>query len=198
MLGFDYQKAVQVLNYFANKDNGTIDKMKVIKLIWLSDRAHLRQYGRPVLRDEYYAMKYGPVPSNTADLASNNEFLDDPQKNYRNDYLDGNTHERTIRSIKEVDLSYFSESDIEIMDKVYSKFGEKEQFDLSNISHNYPEWKQFEGALRSGSSRIKINYYSFFEDSEEDDDFFNLPKEHLKLSKMVFKERESIYELVND
>jgi uncharacterized phage-associated protein len=51
MLGFNYKKAIQTLAYFAQKEGGVINKMKVFKLIWLSDRLHLRKYGRPILND---------------------------------------------------------------------------------------------------------------------------------------------------
>lgn len=88
MLGFNFRKAVQALNFFAVKEGGTIDKMKVIKLIWFSDRAHLRQYGRPILMDRYLAMKYGPVPSKTKDLSGfDNSFLDENERNYRDTYI---------------------------------------------------------------------------------------------------------------
>jgi len=43
---FDYKKAIQVINWFANKTNGQIDKLKLMKLIFLADREHMRRYGR--------------------------------------------------------------------------------------------------------------------------------------------------------
>jgi len=50
MVGFNHKKAVQTLAYFAQKEGGVINKMKAFKLIWLSDRLHLRKYGRPILK----------------------------------------------------------------------------------------------------------------------------------------------------
>jgi uncharacterized phage-associated protein len=40
----------------------------LLKAIFLADRAHLNQYGRPVTFDRYVAMKHGPVPSFAYDV----------------------------------------------------------------------------------------------------------------------------------
>ena len=37
---FNHRKAVQALNFFSLKNGGKIEKMKAIKLLWLSDRVH--------------------------------------------------------------------------------------------------------------------------------------------------------------
>src|SRR3990167_7093267 len=64
-----YKKATQALNFFAQKKDGKINKMKAIKLIYLADRLHLRKYGRPIVGDAYWAMKLGPVGSRTKRVA---------------------------------------------------------------------------------------------------------------------------------
>ena len=69
MIPSSCKKGTQALNYFARKKNGKINKMKAIKLIYLADRYHLRKYGRPVVGDDYWAMKYGPVASSTLNIA---------------------------------------------------------------------------------------------------------------------------------
>ena len=83
MVGFNYKKAVYTLAYFALKEGGAINKMKAFKLIWLSDRLHLRKYGRPILNDVYFALPMGPIPSNTKDIADNSDFLAETEKELR-------------------------------------------------------------------------------------------------------------------
>ena len=73
---FDYRKSTQVLNFFANKQGGQINKMKALKLIFLADRYHIRKYGRLITNDVYVAMKHGPVPSTTKDISEYNDYLD--------------------------------------------------------------------------------------------------------------------------
>jgi len=42
LLEFDYKKATQAINYLVKKEGGTIDKLKLIKLVYFADRYHLR------------------------------------------------------------------------------------------------------------------------------------------------------------
>ncbi|MCF8231276.1 MAG: SocA family protein [Bacteroidales bacterium] len=195
MLGFNYKKAVQTLNYFAIKEGGSINKMKAIKLVWLTDRWHLRKYGRPMLMDHYYAMNYGPVPSNTANLADENIFLDEHEKAYRDKYLKPQKDSHIFLSIKKLDNNVFSKTDKLALNKTYNRFGTYNEFELSSISHNYPEWNQYKEILKEGkAARITINYADFFKNSGQDSDFFGLDDEHLSLSKSIFEENRSIYD----
>ena len=198
MLGFNYRKAVQALNYFAIKEGGNIDKMKAIKLIWLSDRAHLRKYGRPILMDRYLAMKYGPVPSKTKDLSEcDNAFLDINEREYRDMYIKTYHNSHDIKSIHDIDEKVFSKTDMQVMEKVYLQFGKNEQFKLSEISHFYPEWKRFREMLESEeASHIDMNYEDFFKNPEtkEMDDFFQLDEEHLKMAKSLFEENRHAHD----
>jgi len=199
MLGFNYKKAVQALNFFATQEEGgIIDKMKAIKLIWLSDRAHLRKYGRPILMDRYLAMRYGPVPSKTKDLSEcDNSFLDKNEQEYRDQYLKTYHENHNIKSIHDIDKKVFSETDLQVMEKVYLKFGKTEKFKLSDISHFYPEWKKYKEMLESGeASHIDMDYLDFFKNSdiEEKDDFFHLDQEHLEISRSIFEENRHAYD----
>lgn len=40
----------------------------LLKSLFLADRRHLNEYGRPITFDKYVAMNHGPVPSNAYDL----------------------------------------------------------------------------------------------------------------------------------
>ncbi|QJX04100.1 Panacea domain-containing protein [Rhizobium brockwellii] len=40
----------------------------IVKSIFLADRRHLNEYGRPITFDRYVAMEHGPVPSSVYDL----------------------------------------------------------------------------------------------------------------------------------
>ena len=188
MIGFNYRKAVQTLNFFALKEGGKINKMKAIKLIWLADRAHLRKFGRPLIADQYFAMPFGPVPSSTKDLAENNSFLADDEKKYRDEFISLKSY--NVHSEREPDKIVFSQTDLEIMESIYENFGRIKEFELSEISHKYPEWKKFETALQQGEgSRFPMNYLDFFENPPPDtSDYFACSPESLDLSRSIFQE----------
>jgi uncharacterized phage-associated protein len=166
-LGFDHKKATQAINFFATKAGGYINKMKAIKLIYFADRYHLRKYGRPITNDEYFAMPYGPVNSGVKEITENSDFLADDEQEYAAIYLKI-PNQYGVRSIHPIDTKVFSKSDIEALSFAWEKFGKYNQYQLADISHNYPEWKRFKQIIESKTrSRVRMNYEDFFEDPEE-------------------------------
>jgi uncharacterized phage-associated protein len=160
---FDYKKATQVLNHFALKEGGQINKMKALKLTYLADRYHLRKYGRLITNDSYFAMSYGPVPSGVKDIAEASEFLGESENAYSSRFIKS-IENLTLKSINSVDNSVFSESDSEALTFAWEKFGHLDQFQLAVLTHHYPEWEKHRKALEL-DSRIQMNLEDFLYDS---------------------------------
>ena len=185
MRGFNYKKAVQALNYLAFKTNGKINKMKAIKLIWLSDRLHLRLYGRSIIGDQYFAMPFGPVPSSTRDILEGSTFLSEEESSYSCEYLSPDKYE--VLSKKEPDLQVFSKTDIDAINKIFDNYSSLNQFQLSDLSHTFPEWKRFESVLEKKiSSREEMDYLDFFINVDDKTGLFVDDEEGLELSKAIF------------
>lgn len=162
-LTFDHFKSTQAINYFALKDGGKVDKVKVIKLIFFADRFHLRKYGRLVTNDNYVAMKFGPVSSGTKDIIdANSSFIDPDIIEYSSEYLSRDGY--NIISEKSVDLNVFSESDIEALEFAWNEFGKYNELTLKDLTHHYPEWQKHESAINSGIKQIPMDFKDFFED----------------------------------
>jgi len=51
----------------------SVTQYDLVKTLFLADRAHLNEWGRPVTYDNYSAMIHGPVPSLAYDLLKSNE-----------------------------------------------------------------------------------------------------------------------------
>lgn len=184
-----YKKATQALNFLARKKDGRINKMKAIKLIFLADRLHLRKYGRPVIGDMYWAMRWGPVGSKSKRAAE----LDLPEDilSYTKKYIKPSDEKKSLVSIKEPDLDVFSKTDIECLEKVYDKFSDKDQFELAELTHDYPEWKKHEKELKTGKKRVRMNYDDFFTDGTQND-LFGQTKTELNLAKESFDELREV------
>ena len=183
------KKSVQALNYLANKEpNKEINRLKALKILWLSDKYHLLKYRRTILKDKYYAMKNGPVPSDTIDI-SNGAYWD-----YAKQFI--TAHQLTVKSVNSPDLSLFSKSDLEALDHVWEKFGSLTQWQLRDLSHKYPEWKRFEEALLNPftANSYPMEMLDFFDiptgESDSMADFFNLPKEVIFESQQTFYHRK--------
>ena len=161
---FSHRKATQALNFFARQAGGSISKLKALKMVYFADRYHLRRFGRPVIGDEYLAMEYGPVPSNTKDIAEISDFLGKDEREYAKTYISPNKP-RSFSSAREVEEKVFSQSDREALDWAWKKFGRVSPFDLVEMTHAYPEWKRHEASIKAKlTSRAPMNYRDFLED----------------------------------
>lgn len=192
MRGFNYKKAVQALNLLANRNGGTLNKMKAIKLIWLADRLHLRKFGRSITGDEYYALPNGPVPSGTRDVLESSDFLDDTASDYASEYISA-VDKYNFKTLSKPNLNVFSDTDVQSLESVFSKFGHLDHFALSDLSHLFPEWKKHESALTKRlSSRFQINQSDFFININEASGLFNDSEETLLISRQIFDETSTL------
>lgn len=190
---FDYKKATQALNFFAiSAANQEIGKLKALKLYWAADRYHLRKYGRPIVRDEYWAMQFGPVASSVKDLTETSAFLSDEERAYRDKYLQTIAPYK-VRSISPCDNDVFSESDIEALDFAQEKLGGKLDLVLSAFSHDFPEWARHKPILDSGVSRVSMQLADFFCDKGGDEDIFIMDRSELDAAREIFEEDAANY-----
>jgi uncharacterized phage-associated protein len=185
MRGFNYKKAIQALNFIAVNSGGTANKMKAIKLIWLTDRLHLRRYGRTITGDHYFALKHGPVPSTTKDLLQKNPFLDEDEAQYMDEYLRTDA-KYDYSSGKELNPKVFSKSDLLALEEVLKHYGKYDQYALRDISHRFPEWKRWEAKLKSQNTRFEMDFHDFFKSGEIDSPLFNEDTEELELTQSLF------------
>ena len=184
----DTRKIVQALTYLANyQPDKVLDNMKAYKLLWLADRYHLRQTGRTITGDAYYAMPFGIVPSDAKCLLENVKTkLKDP-KGYKNKYIISSDHQ--YKAIAEPDLMVFSDSDQEALDKVLTAYNGYDALQLSNISHKFPEWAFYKEMLKNKDAKnsYKIDLDHFFEDApEEERQLFNDSADMLELTRELY------------
>ena len=184
---FNFKKATQMLNFFASKEGGSINKMKSLKLIWLADRLHVRKFGRFISNDTYVAMNYGPVASNSKDIAENSDFCDEQERQYGQRFIGHGVNHYSISSLEPVDYTVFSVSDTEALEEIYQTFGPKDQFELSEISHLYPEWKKWETQLKGRATRFPMDDLDFFENpATGEHEVFKESEEGLWLARAMF------------
>jgi uncharacterized phage-associated protein len=192
MIGFKYKKSVQALNFFAQREGEKINKMKALKLLWLADRVHLWKHARPITDDTYFAMKFGPVASGSKDLIEESDFIESQtEKDYTHKYLK-RLDKLHYASTGETDNSVLSRSEFEALETTYNEFGSLTQFDLSDLSHVFPEWKKFESDIKAGGVRFEMKFQDFFEAPLKDLNVFKRLSENAKLAKEIFLQNASI------
>lgn len=57
----------------AERRDESVSQYDLVKTLFLADRSHLNQWGRPITYDNYVAMVHGPVPSLSYNLLKANE-----------------------------------------------------------------------------------------------------------------------------
>lgn len=190
MKNFNIKKATQVINFFCIKEGNEIDKLKLIKLIWLSDRYHLRKYGRFITDDIYFAMPQGPVPSSILDLIDTNIFTyEESELEYSKSFI-LLLNKTTVKSIAPLNEIFFSKTDLDVMEEIYSIYNKYSGKFLSEISHSFPEWVRHKEDIKNGVRRKTILLEDFFKNIDEEISFpiMNLEEDHLSLSKEFFLE----------
>ena len=166
----DTTKIIQALNYLAcHQPDRQLDNMKAYKLLWLADRYHLRQTGRTITGDSYYAMPFGIVPSDAKCILENAKTKLKNPDGYKDKYIKS-IENHQFRSVCDPDLNVFSESDQNALDKVLNLYGNYSALELSNLSHKFPEWTFYQDLLKDKNTKnsYKIDLNHFFEASPED------------------------------
>ena len=168
--------------------------MKAYKLLWLADRYHVRHHGRTVSGDTYYALPHGIVPSNAKYFLENKPTKLEVPKDYKDSYI-SIAGEHSYKAIKEPDLSEFSKSDIEALDRVLDSYNHLSPIRLSQLSHKYPEWKYYEKVIqdKDHGSAYPVNMLHFFEPAPDADKsgVFTESQELIELSKEVYRQLNS-------
>lgn len=184
----DHKKIAELMLLIANKNNNEIDFMKLLKLIYLSDRLHLRKYGRTISTDVYYALAKGPVASNVYDkckqITGTRISLDE---NVILSVFEQGTKNFTIRAKKDAEIKMFSKSEMDVINEVFTNYGDKDGIQLSEISHEFHEWKQFSEPLKNQNTSFTIKFDDFFE-SEDRGTIFEASKEKLQAIREIYKE----------
>lgn len=144
---FDERKVAQAAAYLLEKAGGQMPVLKLMKLIYLSDREALDEYGFPITFDHMVSMPHGPVLSVTYDLA--NGSMPSAPGGWEDWVSDREAHDvalaRQIQSRK--DLDELSDTDIDILDVVWAKFGEMGKWAIRDYTHQHcPEWEDPNGS----------------------------------------------------
>ncbi|MCY4047796.1 MAG: Panacea domain-containing protein [Candidatus Dadabacteria bacterium] len=148
-MAFSERKVAEMAAYFLLKtEKGIMPHLKLMKLLYLSDRECFRQHGFSMSEDKMVSMPYGPVLSETLNLI--NGVCQSTPNGWDSLISDKENHQVSVDPKVSVDdLLELSRAEIETMDSVWDKFGSMNQWDIVNYTHNHcPEWEDPEGSSR--------------------------------------------------
>lgn len=156
LVGFKSRKAAQIAAFFALKSatpkRGTIEKLKLIKLIYFSEREFLKHHRLPMLFDEFYSLPHGPICS--AALNGIDGKLDAGDEDIWGEHIarNGNVVVAMKRFVRE-ELDEIHRPEVKMLNYVWHRFGDMTASQLRNYSHeNCPEYTEVT------EGRIPISY----------------------------------------
>jgi uncharacterized phage-associated protein len=147
-MNFREDIAAQVAAYFVKRAGGSLNVLKLMKLMYLAERECLAKYGSPMMGDDLVSMPHGPV------LSRSKDHMDGSVRSRPggwDDWISDRDHHlvalvRDLNDPRE-DLLALSDADLQIVDEVWDKFGAMAPFDLRDYTHDQcDEWEDPNGS----------------------------------------------------
>lgn len=178
----------QALHYIVhNAGDGVMTQLYLLKTIYLADRYHLRKYGRTITGDEYCAYNYGPIATHVRDSIKADIRLD---ANFTDAFvpLEPNSTKTPFKSVSEPCRESLSDSEIEALQVALSTFRKVGPNAIVEYTHQFPEWKNCELALRNAHC-IDMNLEDFFDPVDEKIEYCPASPELVALNREFYRNR---------
>ncbi len=143
-LTFDEEKATQAAALFLKLRGGRMSYMKLIKLLYLADRASLLRYGKPITMDLWCSMIHGPVLSNVLNLITDPSRVDSTGS--WAGLISPPLGDQEVALLKaEIPNDRLSQAEEKVVVDIFHRYGEMNRWDLVELLHKgevAPEWKE--------------------------------------------------------
>ncbi|MDM1249485.1 SocA family protein [Acinetobacter sp. R933-2] len=156
---FNEKKLTEATIFFLLQTrHNTINILKLMKLLYLTERKSFEMFHTPIIGDSLVSMKNGPVLSLTLDRINHGS----EKKTYWDQFIsDRKDHDLALKVDVPIqsddDLLELSDNDITVLKQIWFEFGDKNQWDLVDYTHDFcPEWRN------PGSSMYPIGYKDLF------------------------------------
>lgn len=148
----DVYKISHAIIFFLDKEVQSFGITKLMKLFFFADRMHLKKYKKPIFNKSYTKLERGPVPLWILELINSNQdnidFLDSSEvfntliETYKTGYHNMTSFKK--RDNVEFNENFFSQSEMEILNKVVSSAKYMNTEKISELSHKTYAWKSVE------------------------------------------------------
>ncbi len=109
-------------------------RIKLAKLLWLSDFEAHRRFGQSITGERYIADELGPAPADEMlalrDLEATGDLVIEP----------GYEQQQLIHVTRPANTSLFSEGELALIDEVLTKYRRWTGKRLVRLAHEYPGW----------------------------------------------------------
>ncbi len=144
---FDETKTTQAAARLLDHGGGRMSVLKLVKLLYLTDRTALLEWGRPLTFDTYFSLPQGPILSATLDKINEPVAPEGPSCCHTVISERSGDHVRLLGPDAPPQTE-LSPADEELIDRIWDEFGALSGWDLRDYSHSLPEWQDPEGSRR--------------------------------------------------
>ncbi|HEY59909.1 MAG TPA: SocA family protein [Anaerolineae bacterium] len=134
---FNEQKATEATVLLLKMHGGKMSRVKLMKLLYLSDRKAIENWERPITYDTYYSMREGQVLSGVLNLINNR--IKNPLWNKYIERADKISIQLRSEPIK---LQKLSRAEQKLLKNIHDEYGHWNRFDLGNLTKEFPEYKK--------------------------------------------------------
>jgi len=139
MVKINQKKYKNAVLFFAKKiQNGTLGKLKMMKLLYYLDFDFFEKYGRSVTGDEYLRFENGPVPRMAEKILKEmgGKNIKITHRKMGNGYKD----QAHIEALTDFDIATFTKEELIMLEEVASKWEKFTGAEMKSATHGEAPW----------------------------------------------------------
>lgn len=138
---YDDRRAAQCAAFFLHLADGSMEVLKLTKLLYLSERLSYERYGEPLTGATPYALKDGPVLSEICDHLKNTAGLSETWLTWVAARTENELSLNHVIDNPPKELGALNRADFRVMNAIWGEFGSKSGPELAVYTrHHCPEW----------------------------------------------------------
>ena len=139
MVKINEKKYKNAILFFAKKiQNGTLGKLKLMKLLYFLDFDFFEKYGRSITGDEYLRFENGPVPRMAEKMLK--QMNGKEIKITKRKIADGLNDQMHIEAVKDFDMQVFTREELLFLEDIADKWEKFSGSEMKNASHGEAPW----------------------------------------------------------
>lgn len=135
ILRFNFEKSLQAAALLLHLDGKRMERIRLLKLLYIADREMLGTFGQSITGDTGYAMNHGPVLTRVYNCIKGS----DVKAPEWSKFIQSDGHAVTL--VGEPMRGALSRAEIDKLTEVTDRFRNQSEWELSELTHEFPEWK---------------------------------------------------------
>ncbi len=130
---FNERKAAQAASILLERAGGSMDYLKLVKLLYLADRAALIETEGPITDDHYASMKHGPTPCQVLELILQEHPAEDSiwHRTVKRQYFD-------VFLCGPVESEQLSQANVDLLNDTYETYGRLHLWQIAAVTGGQP------------------------------------------------------------